>query len=211
MAFLFLLFFGTSPVWSATEHVLLPAPLKEVEAHYAKAATVIADFEQSTQSALSAKKKESSGRILIKRPDKVRWETLKPDTHLMVSDGQRFWFYTPPFEAGERGQVIIRKTAEVQSKLATALLVGSFSSVRDMRIETKDAHHFLMIPKRGTSGTVQDAEIEISAQKEIRKITVRHVGGNVAEIRLTKLEMGSAIRDELFVFITPPKTDTIKE
>ncbi len=202
---------GSIASFGATEQVLLPPALREVEAHYAKSPTLIADFEQSTQSALSSKKKESSGRILIKRPDKVRWETLKPDTHLMVSDGKRFWAYTPPFDKDERGQVLVRKTADVQSKLATALLIGSFSSVKDMRIETKSPTHFLLIPKKGTSGTVQDAEIEISAKKEIKKVTVRHVGGNTAEIRLTRLEIGAPIRDELFVFIVPPKTDTIKE
>ncbi len=195
----------------AADSVLLPKALKEVEAHYAKASTIVADFEQSTRSAMATKPKESSGRILIKRPDRVRWETLKPDTHLMVSDGHRFWFYTPPFDKDERGQVIIRKTAEVQSKLATALLGGAFSAVKEMKIETKDSSHFVLTPKKGTSGTVQEIELEISPAKEIRKLLVKHVGGNTAEIRLTKIEMGSPIRDELFVFITPSKTDVIKE
>lgn len=90
----------------------LPKILQEVEAKYSKSATLQAEFTQVNDIAALKTKKTSSGHIMIKRPDKLRWETTKPDMNLLVSDGHHFWFYTPPFDEGEHGQVIEKKAAK---------------------------------------------------------------------------------------------------
>ena len=145
----------------------------------------------------------------------MRWETLKPDTHLMVSDGARFWFYTPPFEKGERGQVIERKTSEVQSKLATALLVGSFSVMTEkkwgMKFFEKSPGVYTLTPKAGVAGTVEKIDVYINAQKQIEKVMLMHQGGNIAEIALSNIETGKPIDDGLFSFVTPPNTERVTE
>lgn len=113
----------------------LPKALQEVEKRYAEAGTLFAEFKQLNETAATGQKKESQGILYAKRPGKVRWETRSPDANLLVSDGKKFWFYTPPFDEDERGQLIERKASEVQTKLANALLSGSFSIVHDMKIE----------------------------------------------------------------------------
>src|SRR5690606_34882256 len=112
-------------------------------------------------------KKTSEGILQAKRPDKVRWETVSPDPNLLVSDGSRFWFYTPPLEEGERGQVMIRKSNEIQSQLATALLSGSFSVAKNMKIQAKGPSRFELIPKPGSAGTVTRAEIQVDPQEKL--------------------------------------------
>lgn len=190
----------------------LPSLLKEVEAKYAKAVTLSANFSQVNFEAALGKKKTSTGTILVKRPSKIRWETLKPDPNLLVSDGTHFWFYTPPFDEGERGQIIERSSSEVQSKLAHALLAGSFSVARDMKMIPKPNSTFVLIPKPGSAGTVTQAEIQINPKDQlIQKVCLDHQGGNRAEISLTQIELGKPLKDELFVFKAPPNTDSIDE
>ena len=190
----------------------LPALLKEVEAKYAKAATLSAEFSQVTEDAILSKKKNSTGKILIKRPAKVRWETLSPDKNLLVSDGKKYWYYTPPFEEGERGQVIEKNSSSVQSKLANSLLSGAFSVNRDMTIQQKGASTFLLTPKPGTAGTVIQAIVEIDSQsKLIQKVTLNHKGGNRAEITLSQIQLGEVLGDEVFTFKAPPNTDQVDE
>ena len=190
----------------------LPKILQEVENKYSKAATLSADFTQVNETAAFKHKKQSSGHLLAKRPNKIRWETLQPDPSLLVSDGKRFWHYTPPFEEGDRGQVIERKSYEVQSKLANALLSGSFSMAREMKVQQLGPSQFILLPKRGTAGTIARAEVQINPkQKVIEKVILEHHGGNRSEITLSNIELGHVFADDVFYFVPPPNTDPVKE
>jgi outer membrane lipoprotein carrier protein len=190
----------------------LPKILQDVEAKYYKAETLSAEFSQVNDDVVLSKKKKSSGKIFIKRPSKVRWETVKPDNSLLVSDGKFYWFYTPPFDEGERGQLIEKKSSEVQSKLAHALLAGSFSVARDMTIREKTPNTFLLIPRPGSAGTVIQATIEIDPEKKlIQKVILEHKGGNRSEITLSQIELGKDLKNDLFVFQAPPNTDKITD
>ena len=189
----------------------LPPILKELEDKYTQASTLLAEFTQVNETVALKTKKTSTGVIMLKRPDKMRWETLKPDPNLLVSDGKSFWFYTPPFDESEHGQVIVRKSSEIQSRLANALLAGSFSVARDMSIIQKDPNHFLIKPKPGTAGTVEQAEIELDLGKKlIRRVTLEHKGGNRAEITLANIKLGEKLDDQAFSFTLPPNTDKVE-
>ena len=202
---------GANPAIKVSKKTL-PQLLSDVEAKYTKATTLTADFSQVTEDAVLVKKKKSSGRIFIKRPSKVRWETAQPDQNLLVSDGTKFWYYTPPFDTGERGQVIEKRTSDIQSRLANSLLSGAFSMNRDMAIQQKSPSSFVLTPKAGTAGTVLQATVEIDPiEKLIRKVTLNHRGGNRAEISLTQIQLGQTLEEDLFTFKTPPNTDILDE
>jgi outer membrane lipoprotein carrier protein len=211
--------FATAAFWIATlpaalsaAAAKLPAILQEVEAKYTKAGTLQAEFSQVNEVAALKTKKTSTGVIMVKRPDKLRWETHKPDMNVLVSDGRHFWFYTPPFDEGEHGQVIERRSSEVNSRLANALLSGAFSVTKDMKIRQESPSKFLLIPKPGTAGTVNRAEIEVNPDKKvIEKVTLEHKGGNRSEITLSKIELGKPLGDEVFAFTPPPNTDKVEQ
>jgi outer membrane lipoprotein carrier protein len=190
----------------------LPLLLKEVESKYTKGGTLSAHFTQINTNPNLSQKKTSQGTILVKRPSRFRWETLKPDPTLLVSDGSHFWLYTPPFDSDERGQLIEKKSSEMQSQLAQALLAGSFSSTRDMSIQQKSPSTFLLIPKKNTAGTITQIRLEIQPdQKLIQKVILNHQNGKSAEITLSDIVLGKAISDDVFVFTAPPNTDRIEQ
>lgn len=190
----------------------LPPLLREIEDKYTKAATLTADFTQINESAAMQQKKTTTGVIMVKRPNKVRWETHNPDRNILVSDGKVFWFYTPPFDEGERGQVVKRKAAQAQSRLAQALLSGSFSMAKDMKITEKDDSHFVLKPKPGTAGTVVEAQIGVNPEKKvIEQVVLKHKDGNRSEINLSKIELGKTLGDEVFHFTPPPNTDLVTQ
>ena len=126
----------------------LPLLLKQVEAKYQKAQTLSAEFTQKNENVTLGQTKNNTGKIYFKRPHKVRWETLEPDKSILIGNGKTFWFYTPPFEEGERGQVIKKAAAQVQSKLANALLSGSFSMIQDMVIQPQGSARFSTYPAK---------------------------------------------------------------
>jgi len=203
----FFAIFSTVPALAAT-----PKPLLEIEKKYVAAKTLEAKFNQTNWVAMTEVKNDSNGVITIEHPGKFRWETLNPDKNLLVTDGNKFWFYTPPFEKGDRGQVIEKKTNEVQSELANLLLSGAFSKVKDLKIEKVSEKIYQLTPKEGSAGTVKTAQIEINPKKSlIEKIHLEHEGGNKVDIELKDIKLGQKYDAAFFRFITPSNTDVIKE
>ena len=198
---------------SAHADVKLPALLQEVQVQYQKSTGVQAEFTQSTDIKATKQIKRAKGRIWIKRPNKLRWETLEPDPNILVSDGKTFWFYTPPFEKDERGQVIIKKTAQVQTQFLNALLSGSFDFEKgSTSIETRGQNAFLLRPKTGTAGDVQVAQITIDPEKHtISEVILTHLSGNQTTIKLQQINLDVKLEDKLFKFQPDRRTDIIRE
>jgi outer membrane lipoprotein carrier protein len=193
----------------------LPPLLKQVEAKYFKASTLIADFNETDESATTKQIKKSSGKIEFKRPGKIHWETLKPDHNILISDGKKFWYYTPPFDEGEAGQYWEKDASKVQTKFAHGLLAGTFSynvSNGSMTVKQKSATEFIVIPKKGTGGTVKEAILQVDpAQKLIVGIDLLHRGGNKTKIALSNIQLGQPLDDSIFHFTPPPNTEQMKE
>jgi outer membrane lipoprotein carrier protein len=210
MNFILLFFFAS--ITSLTTQAALPKPLLDIEKKYLAAKTLEARFSQTQFVAMTGVKKISGGIITIQHPGQFRWETLNPDKNLLVTDGKKFWFYTPPFEAGDRGQVIEKKTNEVQSELASLLLSGAFSKVKNLKIEKVSEKIYKLTPEQGVAGSVKTAQIVIDNQKSlIEKIHLEHDGGNQVDIELQNIKLGQKYDSGFFRFVTPSNTDVIKE
>jgi outer membrane lipoprotein carrier protein len=189
----------------------IPALLQEVEARYAKAGSITAQVTKTENNAATQRKMTSSGIIQFKLPNKIRWEMTKPERSLLVSDGNLFWQYLPG-EDGERGQYYKVPASRFKTKLVTALLSGKFSSATDAQIKEKSPSVFVLIPKKGTAGTVASAEIKVNADsKVVERVTLEHRGGNKAEFNLSQVELGSTMAEDLFKFKPPADADLIKE
>src|SRR5215212_2728456 len=78
---------------------------------YSRMQGLQADFTQMFRGADGRSLKES-GRLLLKRPGKARWDYSEPEKKLFVSDGKNIFFYV----AGERQatQASIKESADPQ-------------------------------------------------------------------------------------------------
>jgi len=191
----------------------LPVLLEEVQKEYKKSAGIEAEFEQLTEIKSTKTSKKAQGKIWIKHPNKLRWETISPDQNILVSDGKFFWFYTPPFEKGDRGQVIIKKTAQIQTRFLNALLSGSFDfSNSKTQVESKSANVFLLKPGANTAGDVKTAEVTINVlTKKIEKVSLTHTSGNETSIQLKDIKLVNKLADSMFQFVPDRNTDQIRE
>ncbi len=82
--------------------------------------TVInANFTQTIINKTGAILQEQKGRMQLKKPNLLRWETLTPDQMLIISDGKKIWSYDKDLE-----QVIVKNFSSeiVDTKIASLLL-----------------------------------------------------------------------------------------
>src|SRR5438067_1869730 len=69
----------------------------KIQKFYDSSRDLHARFDQVLESGMGGKKK-ASGEVWLKKPGKMRWDYVKPERKLMLSDGQTLWVYEPEDE-----------------------------------------------------------------------------------------------------------------
>lgn len=178
---------------------------------YASAATLKAEFTQIQKNKMMGSEKKSEGILEIKRPDKFRWDTLTPDPTLLLSNGKKIIYYTPPFHEGEKGQVIYKKSADVQSKLAVDLLSGSSNLKKDFKPKKVADRHYELIPIKKNLGDINKIELYIDPKADlVYKLKLQHTTENETEIELKNVQLGEKLENSRFEFNAPPNTEVIQ-
>ena len=177
---------------------------------YGDIRTLSANFTQIQKNTVLGTQKESSGLIEINRPDKFRWETLSGEKSLSLADGKNVYYYTPPFREGEKGQVIIRKAADTQSRTAVELLSGGGDLKKTFRYKAIGFDKYELFPIKNAADINR---IELFLDKKshlVYKLRLFHATGNETELVLKNVKLGLAIESARFEFKVPPNTETVK-
>lgn len=78
-----------------------------------------ADFTQTVTSPDGARRRVSSGRFEFARPNRFRFEYVRPFRQLIVADGEKVWLFDP-----ELNQASSRRIAQALGSTPAALLAG---------------------------------------------------------------------------------------
>lgn len=185
-------------------------PLSDVQEKYKNVKTLTAEFTQRQKNVTLGTTKESSGRIYIMRPNKFRWETHEPEKSLLVGNGKKVWFYTAPFREGEKGQVMTKRAADVQSKLAIDLLSGQSDSNKDFKIKKLAEGHFSLVPLK-PAGDIEHIELFVEkATNLVYKLVLFTKSGNETELTLKNVTLNPKLSVAMFNFVPPPNTEEIR-
>lgn len=204
---LFIYFLFISSVLADT----LPKLFQEVEKKYSRSSSLSAYFEQTNYNVTTLQTEKSSGHLFFKKPCKMRWETKYPFPQLLVSNGSIFWFYTPPFEPGENGQVIQKTTETIYTTLIKTLLSGSFLEVPDMNVQSHSPYSITLTPQKKNLGEITHLTFFLDKKITlIQKVIIRHKSGNKSEILLSKIQLNPPLDDQIFNFVVPKNTDIIR-
>jgi outer membrane lipoprotein carrier protein len=178
---------------------------------YASAKTLTTQFVQRQKSIALGTTKESSGRIYFKRPDRFRWETHEPasSASILVSNGKKVWYYTPPSRPQGKGQVMVRRAADVQSRLAMDLLAGSANLHKDFRVKEQGPDRFELTPLK-PAGDIEHIELFVERPTNlVYKLILFTTIGNETQLELKNVELGPELKDAMFNFVPPENTEEI--
>jgi outer membrane lipoprotein carrier protein len=185
----------------------LPALIDGLQNKYSRMRGLAADFQQLYRAADGRTIRES-GRVVLKRPGRARWEYNEPERKLFVSDGRNIYFYV----AGEKTatQSTIRESVDPQ--IPFLFLLGRGSLRRDFsRIEVVSdespvgAGNVLLrlFPKRAPEQFKQ-LLVEVAPQSfEVRRMVIYERSGARMDFLLTNLRENYVAPDTEFQFNPP--------
>lgn len=175
---------------------------------------ISADFlQESYQSSLGIKK-SSTGRLLIQKPQKIRWETHKPNANILVSDGYQVWYYDPKAGVQKKGQAILQPNSSIIEHPLFTVLNGSSSLSKSFNLKDskkKAKSFYLALEPKDKGGNLQTLEIETDRSYMIQMLTLHYQNGNKTKIILQNVQLNPKLRLGLFHFKPPSGVEVIKE
>jgi outer membrane lipoprotein carrier protein len=172
-----------------------------------------ADFTHVYQGGVLRKQITERGRVLIKKPGKMRWEYTAPEEKLFVSDGVKVYSYLP-----QDKQVIVSPVPpDDQASTPTLFLAGKGSVTRDFTAS------MVALPKGMPSGmralklvpraSQQDYDwlvlVVDPATYQIRGLSTIDAQGGQSTFSFTNLKENVGLPDKTFVFKIPRGVDVV--
>ena len=177
-----------------------------LESRYSKIASISADFSQRAFMPGAASSEESSGKLYLKKPGRIKWVYSKGSQDIIVSNGKTLWVYQAEFNQ------VIETSASIPMAGGAAfdLLTGAAKLRSDFSIAVKEkssAGWVIELTPKEPAG-FKRAEITAGRDYLITKSIVEDNIGNSIEVNYSNIKTDPAIEDSIFEF-TPPKGATV--
>ena len=170
-----------------------------------------ADFTQTYRGLLMRRTATESGKMLLKKPNRVRFTYRSPEHKEFVSDGSRFYSYFKSERAGSEHPL----PKEDEASTALMFLAGRGNLARDFTASTPaepapaGEWHLRLVPR------TRQADFEtLTLFLDQRTLALRGFsttddqGTNV--IRFSNLKENTGLADSAFLFKFPPGTEISK-
>jgi outer membrane lipoprotein carrier protein len=181
-------------------------PIGELDLLLRDITTISADILQLIIESDGGVLEETEIKMLLKRPDRLYWETVSPFQELIVTNGEILWNYQPDLE-----QVTIEEWDSEDSELAAQLLNGRTETLSNdyyvAMINADDNKSFELSPKM--SDSIYDL-VTVSFIDDV--LDMIHLDGRNGEQtvwQFNNLVMNSLIENNSFEFEVPDDIEVV--
>lgn len=168
-----------------------------------------ADFTQSLKSAASGESDIRVGKLYYKKPNLVRWETLKPERELFMVTGEAVWEYYPE----EATAIKYPLEAVLQNKTMIRFISGAARLDEEFEITELGEQAGLMrleLAPLNPEPTMVVAYAWVDPETALlRRIEIIDFFGNANLLVLDDLELDPDHPDGRFEFDPPEETEII--
>jgi len=190
------------------------AVARDLQQKYDRVADFSADFVHAYRGGVLKQQATERGKLLVKKPGKMRWEYTAPERKLFVSDGRKIYSYIPQ----DKQVVVGTMPRDEQASSPALFLTGKGNLTRDFNVafdKVADAPSgslaLKLTPKR------REPEYEsLTLVVEPRTlnlqmlITVDAQGGR-SVFTFTNLKENIGVSDNQFVFQMPRNVDVVTD
>lgn len=110
-----------------------------VQSFYDQTKDLSASFFQTYVNKVYDRTDRSQGKVIFKKPGRMRWDYAKPNGKIIVAASGKFTLFEPGEEPGETGQVIEQGFKESDLPQAMAFLMGTGKLEDDFDFQLLDA------------------------------------------------------------------------
>lgn len=182
--------------------------LKAVETRYNSIKTLELDFEQVYVAPNKARRTET-GRLFLRKPGRMRWEYVKPDGKLFVSNGTDYWYYSPVSRRAEKMK--LKEAEDLQAPMA--FLIGKLDFQRDFgRYTVKREGALVRItaePRNLEKSPYREVTFLAATDAHIEQLIVTGQDASMMEFRFRNEVRNPAQKDALYIFVPPPGVEVV--
>jgi outer membrane lipoprotein carrier protein len=202
-----------SPVLLAAD-LTAPELAQALQKKYDAIRDFSADFVHAYEGGVLRKQITERGRLLVKKPGKMRWDYTSPEQKQFVSDGVEMYSYIP-----QDKQVIVSTIPrEDEATTPTLFLAGKGNLVRDFTASLTDT------PKGMPPGTRALKLVPKVRQKDydwlvlvvdpntldLRGLVTVDAQGGMSTFSFTNLKVNVGVADKEFAFKIPRGVDVVR-
>ena len=171
-----------------------------------------ADFTHAYEGGVLKKKITERGRLVVKKPGKMRWDYSAPEQKQFVSDGMKMYSYIP-----QDKQVVVASVPENDAATPALFLAGKGNLTRDFTASLVDAPAGMPAGSRALKlvPKVRQAEYDSlvlvvdPATLGIRGLVTIDAQGGTSSFSFTNLQENTGVADKAFAFKIPRGVDVI--
>ena len=195
---------------SQKSDILLDKIMDRVEKKYAVAGFSAGFVQESTLKAMDITD-SASGKIMVKRPGKMRWEYEEPDVQMIITDGKDLWVYRP-----EDNQVMIGKFPSFFGDGKGASFLSDIKLIRekfDITMENTDRNNYYILKLLPVKKTYDLSYINLSISKKtfyVEEIVTYNLYGDETRIKLINIKLLQNLEDSMFIFNIPYGTEVLE-
>ncbi len=182
-------------------------PMEQLHAYLQHLDSYEANFQQHIVSSSRQLIDTTSGRLLIKRPDRFRWEVLSPYEQTIIADGKNIWSIDVDLE-----QVTV---TDMESNLVNSPIMllsskdvkpGDYFSVEKLKSDT-EMQMFLLQPLDSSANFEQ---VRLGFEDTILQLIELYDSlGQITIIRMTNIRNNPVMGSEAFIYQEMPDFDVI--
>ncbi|MFN0085294.1 MAG: LolA family protein [Blastocatellia bacterium] len=179
--------------------------VRGLQAKYNNLSSFAADFTQLHHEPGGRQRRET-GRMLLKKPGRMRWDYASPEAKLFLSDGKWIYEYVPAEKFATRASV--KESDDLRAPFA--FLLGRGNLRRDFKIIEFSAESparagnrvLRFAPKRASSFRELLVEID-PGTLQLSRLTLVESGGGRSDFLFSNIRENAAAPESQFVFVPP--------
>jgi outer membrane lipoprotein carrier protein len=174
-----------------------------------------ADFTHSYRGGVLRKELSEKGRVLVKKPGKMRWEYTTPEPKTFVSDGSRIYSYVP-----QDKQVLVSKVpADNTATTPSLFLAGKGNLTRDFTPSLVEPpadspaglRALKLVPKKAQPDYDWLILLVDSSTLSLRGLITSDTQGGTSTLTFTNLKENVGLADKEFTFNVPRGVEIISD
>jgi len=205
---------GVLAVSAVAGDASLDGLLKGVETRYNRAKTLQVLFhEEYTPPGPGGgpARRSESGRLMLRKPGRMRWDYSQPKGKLFISDGKDMWLYTPAENRVEKMK--LQESDDMRAPLAFLLGKLNFEKeFRNLQARPDGAGAGTRITAEPKSANLPYSAVEfvVTAENRIREVKVTGFDNSILDFTFDEESLDPPLDGKLFQFLAPPGAEVVE-